>query len=135
MSDPITGPVEAALERGLDVAALRHRLTASNVANLDTPGYEPRHVTFAEALVAVEGQAPELELKRTDRRHLAPAATGVRVEVGEDGAARRPDGNGVDPEREMRDLQANAIAYAALAQALAGRYRTLRTAINEGRQG
>ena len=117
------------LIRGLDIAARSHRLTAENVANVDTPGYKPRHLDFAAALDAATG---ELELSRTDGRHLAGIHPGPAVTV--DLTPRRPDGNAVDPEREMADLTANAGLYATLAQAVRGRLHALRAAIEEGQQ-
>ncbi len=132
----LSSPVDRALEAALDRSAQTHRLIASNVANLDTPGYKARHLEFEAALAQAQGAGPVVELRRTDERHLGAAggaapADGVRLTVDE--TARRPDGNSVDPEREMADLGANGIRYAALTQALAGRLRALKAAIQEGK--
>jgi flagellar basal-body rod protein FlgB len=38
------------LEKILDVAAFRHRVLASNIANADTPGYKARDISFQKEL-------------------------------------------------------------------------------------
>jgi flagellar basal-body rod protein FlgB len=135
MDIQLSSATEAALERGLDIAHQRHKLTASNIANLDTPGYKPRHLSFDETLARVEvaGAAPELELRQGDARHLGGGPLVGSPRVVTDETARRTDGNGVDPEREMSDLAQNGIHFAALAQTLSARYRKMRGAITEGK--
>lgn len=41
----------ALLARAMDAYALRQKITASNVANLDTPGYNKRSVSFEQELL------------------------------------------------------------------------------------
>ena len=52
----------------------RQRVLAGNVANADTPGYQPRDVrSFASVLAGATGGAGPMAA--TDPRHLASAST------------------------------------------------------------
>lgn len=99
----------AGLARLLDVSALRHRVIAQNVANVDTPGYQRLEVVFEDELAAGSGGRPQVV-----------AATGTPM---------RPDGNTVTIEQEMGDLNKNTLLYQTAAQLLASRIATQRAAI------
>lgn len=75
------------LERYLDLTAFRQQLIASNLANLDTPGYRTRDIAFAEEL--------QRALTLTSAAPTAPLVREV------DGLLERPDGNNVSIDREM----------------------------------
>ncbi|MGD0939177.1 MAG: flagellar basal body protein [Terracidiphilus sp.] len=80
------------LARYLDLATSQIKLTAANMANIDTPGYKAVGMDFAaemrEAMAGVEQGAP---------------ATPVRATL-EDGLIARPDGNNVSMDREGLNL-------------------------------
>lgn len=103
------------LAQVLDASALRHRVIAQNVANVNTPGYKRLEVAFeadlAKALASPTGTAP-----------VKPRVVNV------DGP-ERVDGNTVDIDAEMNALSKNALLYQAAAQIMASRVATLRSAI------
>ena len=105
------------LSQVLDAAALRHRVIAQNVANVNTPGYRRLAVEFeadlAKALAAPGGAATA---------HVQP-----RVVVAD--GPERVDGNTVDIDREMNDLGRNAVLYEAAVQIITSRVASLRSAI------
>lgn len=99
----------------LDTAALRHRVIAQNVANVNTPGYRRREVEFeADLAKALAAPGPTA--------HVKPKVVVV------DGP-ERVDGNTVDIDREMNALSKNALLYQAAAQIVASRVASLRAAI------
>ena len=101
----------------LDASALRHRVVAQNVANVNTPGYKRLEVAF------------EGELKKA--LGLPTGGTGrVAPKVIETDNPERVDGNTVDIDREMGDLTKNALLYQAVAQIVASRMASLRSAIS-----
>jgi flagellar basal-body rod protein FlgB len=100
----------------LDAAALRHRVISQNVANVNTPGYRRREVTFEADL------AKALASPGAGTAHAKPQV------VVADGP-ERVDGNTVDIDREMNDLSKNALLYQAAAQIVASRVASLRAAI------
>lgn len=124
--------VTEGLARSLDAAALKQKVTAQNIANLNTPGYKRSYVSFSAEL----GMAREkLSLKRTDPRHLPGKNAGAEPQVKvERWTSRRSDGNNVDLEQEMLDLVTNQLRYNALVQMISDRYAGWRYIINEGRR-
>jgi flagellar basal-body rod protein FlgB len=89
------------LARYLDLSSLELKLTAQNMANLDTPGYRTVGFEFAaemeRSLAEVAGE------RRQERQDAASArarpGSGVTVEK-VDGLLERPDGNNVSLDRE-----------------------------------
>lgn len=117
---PYTGQV---LEFALDALSLRHRVSAHNVANVNTPGYKPFQVVFEQALTQALGAGPS-------SGHLeAP----VRVVESTRGRVRE-DGNGVDIDQEMLTVAKTTITYDAVALQWGSLYGRLRTAVREGRR-
>ena len=104
------------LSQVLDASTLRHRVISQNIANVNTPGYRRLAVTFEEDLA----------------RALAIPDGGVPVKpqvVVADGP-ERVDGNTVDIDQEIGDLNKNALLYQAAAQILTSRMATLRAAVS-----
>jgi len=128
--------LDGLLQAALDAAALRLRVTAHNLANVNTPGFQRRRVLFEEFLRDATVAPGGLRPARTHPRHLpSPAGApwprpAVMVEAAE---TMRNDGNNVDVEREMASLAQVSLQYAALTRAVAARYARLRTVIREGR--
>lgn len=118
----MVGPQTHLMARYLDLLSLSQRVTASNVANADTPGYRTLGFDF------------ESELRAAIRDPLAePQAAPFVREVG--GLPVKNDGNDVDVEREMRALSENAIRFSHALLMLRGGVRSVRSAIQEGRGG
>jgi flagellar basal-body rod protein FlgB len=96
------------LSRYLDLSAMQQKLTAQNMANVDTPGYRTVGFDFA---TEVERSMEEISARRKREN-----ATGVAIESPAlhvsaekvDGLLERPDGNNVSMDREglkMADAQ------------------------------
>lgn len=102
------------LAQVLNASALRHRVIAQNVANVNTPGYKRLEVAF------------EADLAKAIASPGQPAAK-PEVVVGD--GPERADGNTVDIDREMNDLTKNALLYQAAAQILSARLAQQRAAI------
>ena len=94
------------LERYMDRLSLRQSLTASNIANADTPGYKTKDVDFQSELASV---------------------------IETPGLVTRNDGNNVSVDRESRMLSENAMRFAIAYNLLQTQIRGLRAAIQEGR--
>lgn len=121
------------LTMGLDAAALRQRVIAHNLANLNTPGFKRSYVSFEENLKSAG--APALAPALTNQKHINPADEGVSPVVKRDSRPiQRTDGNNVDMEREMLEMVTNQLRYNALIQQAASRLGNWRMVINEGRR-
>ncbi|HFB98456.1 MAG TPA: flagellar biosynthesis protein FlgB [Bryobacterales bacterium] len=100
----------------MDLLAARQRLVASNIANMDTPGYRTRDIDFRhEFLARVRGGRPAV------------------IEV--EGLPEKNDGNNVSLDREARLLAENALRFSFASNLLRAQVRMLRKAIQEGRSG
>jgi flagellar basal-body rod protein FlgB len=125
----IETPLMRGLERALDQSAFRHRVLATNVANVDTPGYHTRDVpTFAgEIEQAMAGPSDE-DASALPAMTLTPVAHEVR------GLMERPDGNNVSVERESLLLAENQLRFQAAAAVLKSEFHRLALAISGGSQ-
>ena len=106
-------PISARLEHYLDLLSARQRLTSSNIANADTPGYKAKDIDFHFEYVSAVGAEPRV--------------------IETEGLAVRNDGNNVSVDREARMLAENAIRFSAASQILRTEIRMVRSAIQEGR--
>lgn len=83
------------IKSGLNAADLRGKTIANNIANVNTPGYKRKYVSFEETLNDVNSK--------------------VKIEVKEDKATSiRTDGNNVDLESEKVNQAANTLMYNSL---------------------
>ncbi len=116
----------------------RQQVVASNIANIDTPGYRTRDVTFQLTMQEIlSADRVRMNARTTDRPHLSAwTPISMEPEVFEaEGLAMRADRNNVDIDREMLKLGETSFAYAMITQLLRGRFRTISSAIQEGRSG
>jgi flagellar basal-body rod protein FlgB len=121
------------MERFLDLAVQRQSMISSNVANVDTPGYKTIDLTFEQELKdATASEGSRLDV--TSNLHL-PAGTETRsVSVKQvEGLTVRNDLNNVNVDREMAQLSTNALKFSMVAQLIAGKFKTIKSAIQEGR--
>jgi flagellar basal-body rod protein FlgB len=95
----ITTPLTDQLARYLDLSSLEFKLTAQNMANIDTPGYRTVGFDFAAEM---ERSIGEIQQQRRAEASGSKSLRGLRnPEVGKvDGLIERPDGNNVSVDRE-----------------------------------
>ena len=118
------------LEKMLDKAALSQRVIAANVANIGTPGYRRRAVSFEEKLRDAMRSGLQ-KLKTTNPKHL-PGSDIIRkikpeVVYVEDGYWNGI--NNVNIDEEMVELAKNQLDFDIAATLLNRRFTALRTAI------
>ncbi|MFC5588435.1 flagellar basal body rod protein FlgB [Sporosarcina soli] len=127
----IYGSTISQLERGLDFSATKGKAISQNIANVDTPNYKAKNVSFKDVLSSV--QSTTLEAYRTNPRHLSFKSTSSHSGVFNYANLRyRQDGNGVDMDKEQADLAANQIYYNALVDRINGKFNTLQNVIKGG---
>ena len=111
MLDAITGR----MEQYLDLLATRQKLVASNIANMDTPGYRTKDIDFqSEFESQVKGSMPSV---------YEPSGLTVKN-----------DGNNVSVDREARLLAENAMRFNFVTNLMKNELRMVKSAIDEGRQ-
>jgi flagellar basal-body rod protein FlgB len=129
MISPSQDPTFPALEQLLSYASKRQQALASNIANLDTPGYRAKDYTFESALDS------SMTLATSSDRHIAPVQNTSSARVFEVESKEKPNGNNVDIDRELTEITKNGVEYVTLVQYLNQKIRTLRTAITDGGRG
>lgn len=125
----------AVARQALDGLSQRQDAIASNVANVDTPGYRRREVSFEDTL-AQQVNMSSAGLRTTDPRHIASRgattpADGDAVRE-RDVVSSRNDANDVSIDEEMLLLAETQLRYQALTQGVGRRLTTLRTVIRGG---
>jgi flagellar basal-body rod protein FlgB len=110
----------------LDLVSLNHRLASSNLANVSTPGYTAKELSFGQALQDSMQEQP-LQLMTSDQRHIAPEispAGSIPAAVEETGP--------VSMEREMMKLAKNSVEYQYMVAMLNKKFSLLKQAVSEG---
>jgi flagellar basal-body rod protein FlgB len=116
------------LERALDYSSLKQKVIANNIANVDTPNYKAKDVSFRSEFQRA------LQAIRTDPRHFEFHAGSTSFPI-----ITRPNitynhnGNSVDIDKEMSELAENQIYYNALVERMNGKFQTLKTVIRGGK--
>ncbi len=114
----------------LNLTSLRHKLTAGNVANVLTPGYEAKDIDFQKEFQRLKGEGIGLKGVTTNARHIP-------IGVGKNGGAKivvdkKSPSNGVNRvniDKEMTKLSTNQISYTVAARMLKNKFNGLRQAI------
>jgi flagellar basal-body rod protein FlgB len=119
--------VMAALRRQMTIAVARQVAAAGNLANVDTPGYKAKEVTFAETLK----NRLAVPVNSTFSGSATAIDPGITVKE-QDGPARR-DGNTVQLDKELLTMSRASGDFAAAQTALAAKFRLVRYAINEAK--
>ena len=108
----ISTPLGDALGKYLNLTADQMKLTAGNMANIDTPGYKTQGFDFEEAFgAAMKGSTP-------------PRSGEV------DGLVARPDGNTVSLDREAMQLAKSQLQFRTGVALLKTEYNRVMSAIH-----
>jgi flagellar basal-body rod protein FlgB len=114
----IDTPNLSTLEHFLNLASYRQSLVASNLANIDTPGYRTRDIDFRSEMKRV-AQDFEGEMEPPIARQVP-------------GLLERPDGNNVSIDRETLLLGRSQLQFRAAVALMRAEFQNLTTAIKEG---
>ncbi len=115
----------------------RHAVLSQNVANADTPRYQPKDLVepdFASALKQQPTGVPPVTVERTRADHLAGASsvgmTSRKATI--DGFEVAPSGNAVLIEEQLRMMGGAARGYQLATSVYAKYVGLMRTAIGAG---
>lgn len=126
------GGTISSLEKGLSYATLKQKTIAQNIANVDTPNYKAKDVSFKDMLR--DAEKTDFSAYKTDSRHydfkFSPSTPGV---FSYEDFKYRNNGNGVDMDAEQAKMAENTIYYNALIDRISGKFNTLNTVIKGGR--
>lgn len=119
------------LEYGLTYATTKNKVTAQNIANVDTPNYKAKDVSFSKMLS--EAKNANLQAYRTDDKHMNFTSSAATPGVySYSNLSYRQNGNGVDMDKEQASLAQNTIYYNALIDRVNGKLNSLLTVAKGG---
>jgi flagellar basal-body rod protein FlgB len=127
------GGTISTLEGALRYSATKQKVISQNIANVDTPNYKAKDVSFKSVLNDAVGQS--LLTNRTDTRHFLfkrSPDTAVAI-INKNQNSYNESGNSVDIDQEMADLATNQIYYNALTERVSGKFSTLQNVIRGGK--
>jgi flagellar basal-body rod protein FlgB len=104
------------IEHYMDLLSSRQKLVASNIANVDTPGYKTKDIDFQFEFMS-----------------LAPGASPNVIEA--PGLVVKNDGNNVSMDREARLLAENALRFNLASSLMKSQLKLIHSAIDEGKSG
>jgi flagellar basal-body rod protein FlgB len=113
-----TTPMLQQLQGYLKVTTDRQQLIASNMANIDTPGYHTKEINFQAALQNAMSDGSQLT--------SSPASVDVQ------GLPERPDGNNVNIDRESMVMAQTQLQYQMGVQLIKSEFHRLLSAIKDG---
>ena len=113
----MTTPIGDALGRYLDLASDQMKITAGNMANVDTPGYRTLGFDFSEEFSRA--------LSGNSLLAVSPRVSNI------DGLTARPDGNNVSLDREGIQLAKAQLEFRTGVALLKSEYSRVMSAIHE----
>jgi flagellar basal-body rod protein FlgB len=124
------------LHHAMDYHVERHNVLASNIANIDTPGFRPFEL-LRDSDSRIGGSLP---MATSNERHLlsngSEAVQGNEPVVVEDATAPTgADGNSVGFEHEMSKLSANDLRYQSVSRLISRHLAMLRYAASDTSSG
>jgi len=124
--DKQTGISLADLERLVKLHNDRHNMLASNIANVDTPGYKAKDIDFKGVL-----NKEISNLATPHKRHIQIDNKSASMQTEGGTQSQWGDGNNVELDTEVAKITENALMHQFYIRALSGRIKkfkdTLRT--------
>lgn len=102
------------LQRAMDLRMLNQQIIASNLANVDTPGYMARKLNFEASM--------QRALDGMDEAAVIENSPNPAVSL---------DGNNVDLDGELGELGRNRVLYQAMAQIMASKLRQVSNVLDK----
>ncbi|MBQ9245630.1 hypothetical protein IJ182_05115 [bacterium] len=111
-----TNPFDSTL-RALDLIGERQKALSCNLANMDTPNYQRKDISFTQYL---GGTANPLETALANKMGPSP----VMVQTDKSGK--------IDPATELSEMQKNSLLYTVAARRMTSLINEMKTVINMG---
>ena len=115
-------------EEALKYRGIRQDMIAGNIANVNTPFYKAKDISFEEMLAKsahlLEEKQPKLKMAKTDHQHISSTSVPHSDKSNKAAIFFRPnhgmrnDGNSVDLDVETTEMSKNAIMINAISAAL-----------------
>jgi len=125
MLDDIGGVTSQLVKVALNASLLRHEVIANNIANANTPGFQPQRVNFENVLLDIEHERDAMS------DEVLKAQLGELDRLIKEGSVVEQSGESqVELDVEMVELTENVIRYRALLEGLSKRGDLINMAIS-----
>lgn len=120
------------LERALDYSSLKHKVISQNIANVDTPKYKAKDVSFKSIFQSTLNQT--MQAHRSDVRHFEFQQKDTHPAIlTRNHVQYNHNGNSVDLDKEMAESATNQIYFHAVTDRLNGKFTSLQNVIKGGK--
>lgn len=119
----ITTPLSDEIGKYLDLSSLELKLTAANMANVDTPQYRTKGTDFADEMQRAMGEAVSARQSVGIHTGRDPVVRDV------DGLLERPDGNNVSMDREGLNMAEAQLRFKTGVELLRREFTRVQSAI------
>jgi len=126
MAGLFTDIASTVLSKTLDATSARQKAIANNIANVETPGYKRRYVSFEKRLEAVLARGQRHDIKQGLSELVPVSGTDVA-------SPSKSDGNNVNIDAEIAEMTRTVLEQRAATVLLEGKGAMLRAAIKEGK--
>jgi len=106
------------LETGIKAEGLRQNTIASNIANIETPGYKRLDIKFEEMLARTLRSSEEVDLQDVEPEIYQPLSTPIRS-----------NGNDVNLEAEIGEMLKNSLRHTTYVRLLRRKLSQMETAM------
>ena len=121
------------IEQGLNYSSLKSKAISQNIANVDTPNYKAKSISFKSVLDEQARDIGKPSLKSDSRHYEFKKTVHNDFQTMSKNTNYNSTGNSVDMDSEMSDLATNQIYYNALIERLNGNFQTLKSVIQGGK--
>lgn len=119
------------LSKAADSSWLRNEVLTSNIANVDTPNYKRKDVSFATYLnSALNGTDNNISSLTQRVNDLDIDTVKSRVYTENSSLSYRSDGNNVDIETENVELASNQIMYNSLIESMNSEFSRIKSVLS-----
>lgn len=119
----------------MDLRLQRQNLVASNLANVNTPGYKEKTLEFEDSLQKALNKDARGKMTKTSKMHV-PANFEANKFSGRTLSNFEPrvvhGENAVDLDKEMVTMTKNSLAYNALTQIISKNFQGMQKVIQDG---
>ena len=124
------------LEYSMNIRSKIHDVIASNIANVNTPGYKCKSLDFQREFNKILKKENLIDLETTDKKHIPLSdKKSENTEIESETCSNNVygnDKNNVDIDREMAKLSKNQLLYNIDSQILVKEFKMLKDAIVQG---
>jgi flagellar basal-body rod protein FlgB len=120
MALSVVDPTQSVLIAAMRGAELRQTLLTSDLANADTPGFQPSDVNFQSQLSAAiaNGSSETSGSSDTSGDSVSTSIANMAFQPNTSTDVAGTNGNGVDPDQTSAALAENGLLYNSLAEVL-----------------